>query len=98
LDLTIRRWDTPAHHAREPGRVDTTGRPYPPAHDIQMMVEGEAAVALGEPARARRPTAPRHARTSAPPAPPRAADLWPEAAVPDLRDAPLGIARTMPPF
>ncbi|HEY7374961.1 MAG TPA: VTT domain-containing protein [Polyangia bacterium] len=98
LDLTIRRWDTPAHHAREPGRVDPTGRPYPPAHDIQMMVEGEAAAALGELARARW-----HAATGQMPAPPppaltRAPDLWPEAVVPDLRDAPLGIARTMPAF
>ena len=30
-----------------PARVDPTGRPYPPAHDIQMMVDGEAAAALG---------------------------------------------------
>ena len=29
------------------------GKPYPPFHDVQCMVEGEAAVALGEIAAAR---------------------------------------------
>jgi len=99
LDLTIRRWDTPAHQADDPARVDPTGRPYPPAHDIQMMVDGEAAAALGELARLRwqaatgkTPPAPTA------PAPSPARDLWPEATVPDARDAPIGIARTMPAF
>ena len=98
LDLTIRRWDTPVHHADDPGRVDPTGHPYPPAHDVQVMVDGDAAAALGQLARARWRTA-----TGQPPAvggPPAApaADLWPEATSPDARDAPVGIARTMPPF
>jgi phospholipase D1/2 len=100
LDLTIRRWDTPAHLANEPARVDPAGQPYPPAHDIQMMVDGQAAAALGELARARW-----HAATgevplpaSGPPATEPAADLWPETTLPDVRDAPIGIARTMPPF
>jgi len=98
LDLTIRRWDTPAHQANEPARVDPAGVPYPPAHDIQMMVDGEAAAALGELARARW-----HTATGEAPAAPRsrtepAADLWPETTLPDVEDAPIGIARTMPPF
>ena len=97
LDLTIRRWDTPAHHAEDPGRIDPVGRPYPPAHDIQMMVDGDAAAALGEIARARW-----HAATGQMPAdapqPPAHDDFWPEATEPDLRDAPVGIARTMPAF
>ena len=97
LDLTIRRWDTPAHHAEDPGRIDPIGRPYPPAHDIQMMVDGDAAAALGEIARARW-----HAATGQTPAdapqPPGHDDFWPEATEPDLRDAPVGIARTMPAF
>ncbi len=97
LDLTIRRWDTPAHHAEDPGRIDPVGRPYPPAHDIQMMVDGDAAAALGEIARARW-----HAATGQTPAdapqPPAHDDFWPEATEPDLRDAPVGIARTMPAF
>ena len=34
-------------------RVDPNGRPYPPIHDVQMMVDGEAAAALDEIVRAR---------------------------------------------
>jgi phosphatidylserine/phosphatidylglycerophosphate/cardiolipin synthase-like enzyme/uncharacterized membrane protein YdjX (TVP38/TMEM64 family) len=98
LDLTIRRWDTPAHHAAEPGRVDPFGRPYPPAHDIQMMVDGDAAAALGEIARARWQTATGQTPAPAAAPPPPDQDLWPEATVPDVRDAPIGIARTMPAF
>jgi phospholipase D1/2 len=48
LDLTIRRWDTSEHLAEHPLRRDPDGKPYPPFHDVQCMVEGEAAVALGE--------------------------------------------------
>ena len=98
LDLAIRRWDTPAHLAREPGRVDPVGRPYPPMHDVQMMVDGDAAAALGELARARWHAA--TGRLAAPDGPPAApaADLWPDANPPDIHDAPIGIARTMPAF
>ncbi len=53
LDLTIRRWDTSEHLADHPLRRDPDGKPYPPFHDVQCMVEGEAAVALGEIAAAR---------------------------------------------
>src|SRR5204863_3831508 len=98
LDLTIRRWDTPAHHAHDPRRVDPTGRPYPPAHDIQMMVDGEAAAALGELARTRWHVATGRTPPAPLPATARGTDLWPEATAPDARDAPVGIARTMPAF
>ena len=53
LDLTIRRWDTSEHLADHPLRRDPDGKPYPPFHDVQCMVEGAAAVALGEIAAAR---------------------------------------------
>ena len=43
LDLTIRRWDTSEHAAADPHRVDPDGKPYPPFHDVQCMVDGEAA-------------------------------------------------------
>src|SRR6185436_15820612 len=83
LDLAIRRWDTPAHLAREPGRVDPVGRPYPPAHDVQMMVDGAAAAALGELARARWEAATGRVAVTTPPTP--ADDLWPDATAPDIR-------------
>jgi phospholipase D1/2 len=98
LDLTIRRWDTPAHHARDPGRVDPLGRPYPPAHDVQMMIDGDAAAALGELARARWQAATGRAPLTGAPEPTGTHDLWPDAIAPDVRDAPIGIARTMPAF
>lgn len=47
LDLTIRRWDDGRHAPENATRVDPAGAPYPPFHDVQMMVEGEAAAALG---------------------------------------------------
>ena len=53
LDLTIRRWDTSEHLAEHPLRRDPDGKPYAPFHDVQCMVEGEAAAALGEIAAAR---------------------------------------------
>jgi phospholipase D1/2 len=45
LDLTIRRWDTSEHLAVHPQRRNPHDRPYPPFHDVQCMVDGDAAVA-----------------------------------------------------
>ncbi len=53
IDFAARRWDTPRHELHDPRRVDTTGRQYPPFHDMQVAVDGEAAAALGEIARER---------------------------------------------
>jgi phosphatidylserine/phosphatidylglycerophosphate/cardiolipin synthase-like enzyme/uncharacterized membrane protein YdjX (TVP38/TMEM64 family) len=53
IDLTKNRWDTQEHLADDPRRVDPSGRSYPPFHDVQMAVDGEAAAALGELARQR---------------------------------------------
>lgn len=94
IDLTQRRWDTPAHRPDDPRRVDCDGNPYPPFHDIQMVVDGDCARALGELARKRwadavgepTPPAPRHVGI----------DAWPAGIEPDFRDVRVGIARTMP--
>ena len=48
LDLTIRRWDTCRHDIDDPQRCDPAGQPYRPFHDVQMVVDGEAARALAE--------------------------------------------------
>src|SRR5690606_34502287 len=53
LDLTVHRWDTPEHRDGDPRRVLPDGTPYPPFHDIQVAVEGDAAAAIGELVRAR---------------------------------------------
>ncbi len=95
LDLTIRRWDLPAHRAQESDRVDPAGHPYPPVHDVQMMVEGPAAAQLGLLARARweRATGERIPGAAEDHG---AARLWPSGVTPDVTDAPIGIARTIP--
>lgn len=92
LDLTIRRWDDGRHQPDDPKRVDPAGKPYPPFHDVQMMVDGEAAAALGDLVRERWARA-AHERL---PAPKVESDPWPEAIAPEFTDVRIGIARTQP--
>lgn len=94
LDLTIRRWDTPAHDMSDPDRVDPAGEPYRPFHDVQMMVDGEAAAALGMLARGRW----REAACEKPIGLQPVGDPWPDHVPADLSDVPVGIARTLPPY
>lgn len=53
FDLTKQRWDTPSHRPDEPLRTTQAGKPYFPFHDVQLLVEGECAAALGQLARQR---------------------------------------------
>ncbi len=94
IDLTQRRWDTSAHAPDDPRRVDSDGASYPPFHDVQMVVDGDCARALGELARQRWADA---IGTPTPEVPPDAGvDAWPTGLEPDFRDARIGIARTVP--
>jgi phosphatidylserine/phosphatidylglycerophosphate/cardiolipin synthase-like enzyme/uncharacterized membrane protein YdjX (TVP38/TMEM64 family) len=92
LDLASRRWDTPQHRPGEERRK-ADDAPYPPFHDVMMMVDGAAAGSLGELARERwrLATGRRLAavRTSA--------DAWPPAVEPQVEDAMVAISRTLPP-
>src|SRR5690606_37667851 len=45
IDLTVRRWDTSEHCPDDPRRT-CDGKPYPPFHDMMVMVDGEAAAVL----------------------------------------------------
>jgi len=93
LDLTLRRWDTNSHDVENPARVDPAGAHYAPYHDLQMIVDSEAARALGALARARWKAA---AASEAKPA----ADHdtpWPACVTPDFETPRLAIARTCPP-
>jgi phospholipase D1/2 len=95
-DLTIRRWDTDAHRAIQPGRTDPSGVPYAPFHDVQMMVDGDAARGIAELARHRWSCA---NCGDAPPVDPVGDDigqLWPADVVPDFENVDIGIARTEP--
>ncbi|MGH8740402.1 MAG: VTT domain-containing protein [Burkholderiales bacterium] len=92
IDLTLKRWDSPAHAADDPRRV-VDGKSYPPFHDLMVALDGEAAGALAQIARERWLLAtgdrlkPAQAQE----------DPWPAALVPELREVDVGIARTMPP-
>lgn len=92
LDLTIRRWDTPAHDAVHPNRIDPAGEAYRPFHDVQAVVAGEAAQALAELARHRwhQADGARLPRVDA------TWDCWPSSVRPDFTDIDIGIARTRP--
>ena len=91
IDLTLRRWDTTAHHPAEPRRRHGTSKPYTPTHDVQMVVDGAAAAALGERARARWDHAGGH--ECAPLAP--HGDAWPGHVQPDFTGVDVGVMRTI---
>jgi phospholipase D1/2 len=91
LDVTIRRWDTSDHEFDNPLRVDPAGKPYPPFHDVQMMVDGAAARALAQLAHTRWC----RARGEEPPIEP-IGDPWPDHVVPHFTEVDVGISRTQP--
>lgn len=93
LDLSKWRWDTPAHLVDDERRIDPSGAPYPPFHDVQMVVDGEAAHALAEIARQRWVfAAGREPNVDAA----EDSDPWPQSIEPDVADVEVGIARTFP--
>lgn len=94
IDLTIRRWDTPVHVLDNENRTDPSGEPYRPFHDIQMMADGEVALALGDLLRDRW----RNAACETPIAAEPADNLWPDGVTPHFTDIEIGIARTMPAY
>lgn len=90
LDLTIRRWDTSEHCADQPLRCDPQGKPYPPFHDVQCLVDGDAAASLFELAEARWRAAGQltHERRG------RSRARWPSHVPVEAEHMPVGIART----
>ena len=94
VDLTVRRWDIAAHHPTEPRRRDNAHKPYVPMHDVQIVLQGEAAAALGERARERwlhavgKPIEPSRQ-------PSGAASAWPKHVKADFTDTTVGIMRTV---
>jgi phosphatidylserine/phosphatidylglycerophosphate/cardiolipin synthase-like enzyme/uncharacterized membrane protein YdjX (TVP38/TMEM64 family) len=93
LDLTIRRWDTCRHDPDDRKRVDPDGEPYRPFHDIQMMVDGEAAQTLALLARRRWC----HAMGGEPEVRPEG-DPWPKTCEPHFTEVGVAIARTQPRY
>ena len=95
LDLTSARWDTPAHSAVQPLRRDADGKTFPPFHDIQAAVDGDAARALGVLCRERWRLAGGPDTVAL--TPPEMKH-WPDCLDVDLRDIPVAIARTVPAY
>src|SRR5690606_17662671 len=73
---------------------DPAGADYQPFHDVQMMVDGDAAAALGDLARQRWKRVTRESLRIAA----ASDDIWPDAVEPDFRDVDVGIARTHPSY
>ena len=94
LDLTIRRWDTPAHKPDDARRIDPDGEPYPPFHDLHAVVDGEPASAVARFFRRR------WKRVTGEELPPVSGDLdlWPNSVAPQFTNADVGIARTVAPY
>jgi phosphatidylserine/phosphatidylglycerophosphate/cardiolipin synthase-like enzyme len=106
-DLATDRWDNSEHLDGEPRRRLPSGQTHAPRHDLMMMVDGEAARALGTLARMRwqratgaemRPAAaePTPSAQHAPPS--TAADAWPSHCRSRFSRAAVAIARTQPAY
>ncbi|MBY0279755.1 VTT domain-containing protein [Candidatus Binatia bacterium] len=91
MDIAMGRWDTTEHRADDPRRRDPKGNPFPPVHDVQMLVEGPAAAAIGDLVRARWRCA--TGRTLRPVR--KAGEPWPPSATAEMRDVNVAIARTL---
>lgn len=90
LDLTIRRWDTSDHRADNAMRCDTQRKPYPPFHDVQCLVDGEAAEQLFALVEQRWRAAGQQADERRA----RKAGRWPANVPVEAEHLPVGIART----
>lgn len=91
IDVTGERWDTPEHLDDDPGRRRPNGKPYGPWHDLSMLVEGEAAEALGELSRRRW----LHSGGKAlEPCRRQVESAWPKGLTAEFADVEIGIART----
>jgi phosphatidylserine/phosphatidylglycerophosphate/cardiolipin synthase-like enzyme len=92
MDLTVRRWDSHPHELDNPHRLSPEGLPYAPIHDVQIAVEGEAAVDLADLARDRWRRA---TGADLPPCVERHA-CWPAGLAADFRNHSVAVARTYP--
>jgi len=92
-DISVDRWDTPGHLEHDPRRIMPDQDYHAPRHEVMMMVDGDAARALGDHFRERW----RRAEHEVLPPPPDAGgDPWPDHVPPHLIHAEVGIARTEP--
>lgn len=97
IDLTLGRWDTPAHRPNDPRRIENGEGPPRPFHDVQLAVAGEAAQRLGTLARDRWQCAGGDALPAID-MPPAADAVWPAAVPVDASGLDVAIARTVPAY
>lgn len=96
FDLSKRRWDTPEHIPNDPRRTDPDGVTYPPFHDVQWMVNGDIAAALGDLARERWLCA--TGKNLRKPSQRYPEDQWPPEYAADLENVYVAISRTAPAY
>jgi phospholipase D1/2 len=86
MDVAGGRWDTSEHHAKDPRRG------YPPTHDVQAMIDGNAAAALADIVRERwhRATGDLLPQTTSD------TDPWPDDVRADITNVNVAISRTDP--
>jgi phosphatidylserine/phosphatidylglycerophosphate/cardiolipin synthase-like enzyme len=94
IDMTVDRWDTRDHHDDNDFRTAPNGNSYGPWHDATTAVDGDAAKAIGELARARWKAA--TGRELDPLGEIAGHTPWPEGLEPTMRSVDVGIARTLP--
>ncbi|MCR8695012.1 phospholipase D-like domain-containing protein [Rhodococcus sp. AB351] len=94
IDMTVDRWDTPDHPDRSKYRREPSGKRYGPWHDVTTAVDGDAARALGDQARARWKAATGEELDPVPEPEP----IWPDDLEPTLHGVDVGIARTLPAY
>lgn len=91
-DVSTDRWDSERHYDDDPRRCMPSGAIAPPRHETMAVMSGPAAKALGDLARERwfratwERTLPEQADH----------DPWPDGVSVQMRDVPVGIARTEP--
>lgn len=91
IDMTGDRWDTPDHIHNDARRRKINGKPYGPWHDVTMLVEGDAAAAIGDLGRDRWEVA---GGKPLSPCLPQDQSPWPERLNAEFTDVEIGIART----
>ncbi len=91
-DISVDRWDSAAHRDDDPRRSQPSGLISPPRHETMCVMDGPAALALGDLARERWFKA-TWERTIPDPVD---NDPWPEGLAADFTDTPVAIARTEP--
>lgn len=91
-DISVDRWDSEEHLDDDPRRCQPSGLIAPPRHEVMCVMDGPAALALGDLARERW----RRATGEETVVEPGEGDVWPDGVTPDLLDTPVAIARTEP--